>query len=63
MKVAHPTGNNAHQFQGQKVKGQDQQVDQCVTIRYHASYYVVVVQWQANFTYLIISLFTESLTW
>jgi len=26
-KVANPTGNNAHQFQGQKVKGQGQQVD------------------------------------
>jgi len=26
-KVAHPTGNNAHQFQGHKVKGQGHQAD------------------------------------
>jgi len=26
-KVAHPTGNNAHQFQGQEVKGQGHQVN------------------------------------
>jgi len=28
-KVAHPTGNNEHQFQGQKVKGQDHLANYC----------------------------------
>ena len=30
MKFAHPKRNNAHQFQHQKVKGQDHQVDYCL---------------------------------